>query len=130
MLTLISPGGQLHCPFTVASLDIANQTNHPPPAVKRKIVWADAQIWGQLGGEILASGAPGDFSRSYDMPTHSPISTMRNLFWLRQRPKAPNPPQAFSRPKSSFLRTTIRHLLVFYARFSCHLFCKSFYMSY
>ena len=94
MLTLISPRGQLHRPLTVASLEIADQAHHPPPAVKRKIVWADAQIWGQLGGEILASGAPGDFSRSFDMPTPSPISTMRHLFWLRLRAKGPKPLQA------------------------------------
>ncbi len=42
----------------------------PWEMLKRKIVWADAQIWGvPWGGEICASGAPGDFSRSYDTPT-------------------------------------------------------------
>ncbi|MFH1884563.1 MAG: hypothetical protein ABIL62_17850, partial [Planctomycetota bacterium] len=33
----------------------------------RKIVWAEAQIWGTWG-EICASGAPNDFSRSSETP--------------------------------------------------------------
>ncbi len=32
-----------------------------------KIVWAEAQIWGRRG-EICASGAPNDFSRSSETP--------------------------------------------------------------
>ncbi len=36
MLTFISPGGQLHCPFTVASLDIATQTNPFPVRLREK----------------------------------------------------------------------------------------------
>ncbi len=53
----------------------------PGEMVERKIVWADAQIWG-VGGEICASGAPGDFSRSYDMATHLRISRMSRTFFV------------------------------------------------
>ncbi|MFH1882784.1 MAG: hypothetical protein ABIL62_08760, partial [Planctomycetota bacterium] len=35
--------------------------------LERKIVWAEAQIWGTWG-EICASGAPNDFSRSSETP--------------------------------------------------------------
>jgi len=42
--------------------------------LERKIVWAEAQIW-VAWGEICASGAPNDFSRSSETPnapTHFP----------------------------------------------------------
>jgi len=35
--------------------------------LERKIVWAEAQIWGRRG-EICAFGAPNDFSRSSETP--------------------------------------------------------------
>ena len=35
--------------------------------MERKIVWAEAQIWGRRG-EICASGAPNDFPRSSETP--------------------------------------------------------------
>jgi len=45
---------------------------HPLSGLERKIVWAEAQIWAAWG-EICASGAPNDFSRSSETtnaPTH------------------------------------------------------------
>ncbi len=50
----------------------------PWEMVERKIVWADAQIWG-MGGEICASGAPGVFSRSYDMPMYLRIIRISHI---------------------------------------------------
>ena len=51
---------------------------------ERKIVWAEAQIWGRRG-EICASGAPNDISRlseTQNTPIHYPEEPKKQVFHI------------------------------------------------
>jgi len=47
--------------------------------LERKIVGAEAQIWGRRG-EICASGAPNDFSRSSETPNTTTHYSEKSFF--------------------------------------------------